>query len=1415
MTYSRQRFWASRTGNVNLVDGGYLVDPLGPYGSALNPDAVPFDAIAATHCLVMLGEPGIGKSHAMRTAREQLRERADPSSDRILAVDLRAFSSEDRLARKLFDSDEYREWRAGTHRLHLFLDSLDECLLRIDTVGALLLDELQQDADRLGRLFIRIACRTAEWPGAHLESGLTDLWGGVNIGVYELLPLRRVDVAIAAGDNGVDPAPFFEEIERKNAVPLAIKPVTLDLLISMYRSRGSLPATQAALYREGLRRLCEESNETYDRAARFRRVSELTAQQRLAVASRIAAVTVFANRYAVWKDVDRGDVLPEDVTIAALSGGSEVASGEPFAVDEAAVSETLGTGLFSARGGHRMGWAHQTYAEFLAADFMVRHDLPLPQRLGLLVHPGDPDCKLAPQLHETAAWAAGMDLAIFRAIADADPDVLLRSDVAAADAGDRARLVGTLLRLMDEGRLFNRDFGRYRSYRKLAHPGLAEQLRPYILAADKGNLVRFEAITIAEACGVRELQDDLAQLALDESQPAEVRAHAASAIADIGDATTKARLRPLALGQAGDDPNDDLKGAGLRATWPGHLSAEELFSTLTPPKRRNLLGAYAVFLSRELVEQLQAADLPTALAWVSRWETRREMPDRFADIADGIMLRAWVHLHDPAVFEGFVRVALARTLHLEVIAGNLDDQPAFRDVLLGDEERRHRVLEALVPLLPDPEHDWILLINSRTPLLVNADLPWLIGRLRAAGTPQAKERWARLVARFVNVSDASLVDAVLIACQDEPALARELAWLITPVGLSSDEARTLKERYLEHQRWQREEEVDDHPLPGPELQHWLERSEAGVLFPAWWNILVALSADPDTGRRAGLFDASVASWPGWAHVDPASRARVVAAAQRYLVAQEPQADDWIATDTYYHADLAAFNAFDLLLQEAPACIVSLPDEVWRRWAPLILAYPTNSSSAAEGGQQALVREAYRHAPGEIPTTLLRLIDKENAQHSRIFITRKLALCWDEPLAAAILAKAQEPTLTPAAMGDLLGELVERNVAGAAAFAESLLRLPLPVDANDRERARVAAHVLLARAQGAGWSSIWPALQHDAAFGRTLVEGVAHSAHWGTADLQQLTEDELADLFTWLARQYPPAEDPQIEEAHAVAPRESVGHWRDAVLETLKARGTERAVAAIRRLIGDLSEIPYLKRSLVIAQETTRRRTWVPPAPGDILALAADRQKRLVRDGRELLAVLVESLQRLQEKLHGETPAVAFIWNEWKQGDKTLFRPKDEERFSDFVKLHLDEDLRGRGVVANREVQIRRGEGSTPGERTDIHVDAIRHLGATGGDHDTITAIIEVKGNWHRELFTAMETQLAGRYLRDNQAHHGLYLVGWFTCSQWDARDSRKRSLQKRNMSVAEAQAHFDAQAVSLTDSGRQIVAVVLNTGLRD
>ncbi|MEO5731526.1 MAG: hypothetical protein ABI134_07320 [Byssovorax sp.] len=219
-----KRFWIPRATAPALGWDGYLVDPESDYGKVANAHARTLEDLEQTPCVALLGEPGIGKSYVVEAYRESVRA----GSGEVLAVDFRWHHD---LNQKVFATRAFTRWREDGSPLTLVLDSLDEHPQRAEKVAQQLIGELH--GGPVQSLRLRVACRTVEWPPA-LDEQLTLLWKKTNeeasrVAFYALAPLRRVDVALAAGQ---DATGFFAEVDRVGAESLAIKPITLACALS-------------------------------------------------------------------------------------------------------------------------------------------------------------------------------------------------------------------------------------------------------------------------------------------------------------------------------------------------------------------------------------------------------------------------------------------------------------------------------------------------------------------------------------------------------------------------------------------------------------------------------------------------------------------------------------------------------------------------------------------------------------------------------------------------------------------------------------------------------------------------------------------------------------------------------------------------------------------------------------------------------------------------------------------------------------------------------------------------------------------------------------------------------------------------------------------------------------------------------
>ena len=115
-----------------------------------------------------------------------------------------------------------------------------------------------------------------------------------------------------------------------------------------------------------------------------------TAGQRLLVAARIAATSFFCNRPTILTAADSALREARDLWSEDLVGGREGDDGREFDVGKPEIEESLRTGCSARRGPDRLGFAHQTYGEFLAAHYLVVQHTPLLRSLSL---PWSPESK--------------------------------------------------------------------------------------------------------------------------------------------------------------------------------------------------------------------------------------------------------------------------------------------------------------------------------------------------------------------------------------------------------------------------------------------------------------------------------------------------------------------------------------------------------------------------------------------------------------------------------------------------------------------------------------------------------------------------------------------------------------------------------------------------------------------------------------------------------------------------------------------------------------------------------------------------------------------------------------------------------------------------------------------------------------
>jgi hypothetical protein len=680
-------------------------------------------AVAAmAGALVLLGEPGVGKTTVFGGLTEGLPgiDEASQGEHALLWLDaarLTELSFQELLGRRLqalpeaprlagttanaprapIVAESSPDSRDGT--LTIVLDQVDESpmlrWLAADVAAAM-------KGRDTSRLRVLLACRTADYPGA-LTPVLRDVVGGCVLA--DLAPLTRAEaVTLAASadvDGQVDGEAVVAAAVAAGAGALASVPLTLELLVRVFREAGVLEGSPADLFARGARLLADEHD---DRRRAADTVTSL--DQRLAIAGRIAARLLLAGRRTVWcgSDLDTGRL---DVPAGSLASGTEQTPSGPFDVTSAMVAATLRTALFTGRGEDRLAFRHSSLAAYLAVCHLGEHQVPHPQLATLFLVSGDDATTSIPvPLRETAAWLVALDPAHSDWLTAADPESLAAHSVVVDSAAMKALVVRGLLERAPQIELSDTSWRRARW--QVAHPGLADQLAAVLAEVPGGDpgdwptqaRVRL-AVRLAGEAATPGLAEPLLELAEHEGWSSYTRRLAARSAFEAAPDLAVPRLRALLLDRLADeayaaanDPDDELRGALLELLWPDHLALEEALAQLRPRRDRWLFGLYARFL-RTMPDRVGETDIPRLLAWAqARMDAAPAATDAAverATAAEGLAPEGRQPLGEPAANDTDLSDMPIGQLDRDLLEGIIDR------ALAGESALAH--INAVAPLL--------------------------------------------------------------------------------------------------------------------------------------------------------------------------------------------------------------------------------------------------------------------------------------------------------------------------------------------------------------------------------------------------------------------------------------------------------------------------------------------------------------------------------------------------------------------------------------------------------------------------------------------------------------------------------------------------------------------------------------------
>ena len=374
--------------------------------------------------VVILGDPGLGKTEIAQWLGER------PGMKYVRAGTFVRTGNPGTLA-------------AGCERV--VVDGLDE-IASAAQGGAV--DAVLKQLSAIGNPPFVLSCRAADWLGAADRVKIEDDYGVAPV-LLHLRPFTEDDArAFLSGVfPAIDSAEVLAHLARCGIESLYENPLTLRMLGEVAQDDGPLPETRVQLFDRACRVMLQEPNPRHHRNAHAGRSEE----ELLLAAGGICAAQLLCGRIGIFDgpNMETPDGYLNMVDVAKF----------PFV---RAANDALRVRLFQSEVENRFTHVHRVIAEYLGAKWLARcfeADVS-EQRIFALFRQGE---GVPTSLRGLHAWMAHFNETLARRCIEADPYAVLRYGDAETLHLDQARsLLTALKKLSEEDPYFwSEDWGRH------------------------------------------------------------------------------------------------------------------------------------------------------------------------------------------------------------------------------------------------------------------------------------------------------------------------------------------------------------------------------------------------------------------------------------------------------------------------------------------------------------------------------------------------------------------------------------------------------------------------------------------------------------------------------------------------------------------------------------------------------------------------------------------------------------------------------------------------------------------------------------------------------------------------------------------------------------------------------------------